>query len=180
MAQTLQAYIATMIELLHELGVSQRDLGRHFGVSEQMVSRWARGVAALTPARFEEFLAFVQAQQQAALERAKAQPRPAPGGSVLTGPQPTPEEALQRRINHYWSRWHDEISERNGQVYEDLIRQLQVLRPYLGMDTDKLREVLNTPPTARQARTALLSAAKALAREVSRLERMRPLDEGKA
>jgi transcriptional regulator with XRE-family HTH domain len=176
MADRLPMYVQTWFKELDDLGVTQREVARHFGVSEQMASRWARGVAPMSPQRGEEFLAFVKAKEREALERAKAQPRPQ-GSTVLTGAARTPEEVLQQRLDRSWLQWSEELDERGGMLYEDLVRQLQILRPYMAMDGDKLREMLNSPPTARQARTTLISAAKTLAREISRLERMKPLEE---
>jgi transcriptional regulator with XRE-family HTH domain len=174
MADRVPAYVQTWFKELDFLKVSQRDVARHFGVSEQMVSRWARGVAPMSPQRWDEFLAFVRAKEQEALERAKTEPR-RQGSTVLTGAARTPEELLQARFDQSWPQWVDEVEERGGGLYDDLVRQLQILRPYMSMDGDKLRELLNSPPTARQARTAIVSAAKTLAREMSRLERMKPL-----
>jgi hypothetical protein len=175
MADMMEMYVTVLFEELAFLGVTQRDVARHFGVSEQMASRWARGVVPVTRQRGEEFITFVQAKEQEALERAKRPPRSGPRATVLTGAIPTPEEVLQDRINSFWARWDDELQERNGGIYDDLVLQLHALRPFMGMDAAKLREMLNTSPSARRARTTILSAAKLLTRDVHRLERMKPL-----
>jgi transcriptional regulator with XRE-family HTH domain len=176
MEDRIPLYVQTWFKELNFLGVTQRDVARHFGVSEQMASRWARGVAPMSPQRGEEFLAFMKAKEQEALQRAKAQPRPQ-GSTVLTGAGRTPEEVLQERLDQFLPEWFDELEEMGGGLYEDLVRQLQTLRPYMGMDADKLREVLNSPPMARQARTTLISAVKTMLRELKRLERSKPLGE---
>jgi transcriptional regulator with XRE-family HTH domain len=176
MADRVPMYVQTWFKELDFLGVTQREVANHFGVSEQMVSRWARGVAPVSHQRFDEFLAFVKTKEREALDRAKAQPRPR-GSTVLTGAMPTPAEVLQARLDQSWPQWHEELEEQRGELYEELVRQLQILRPYLAMDGDKLREVLNNPPMARQARTTIVSTAKALVREMHRLERSKPLEE---
>jgi hypothetical protein len=177
MADILAMYVTTLFKELDELGVTQREVAQHFGVSEQMASRWARGVVPMSHQRGDAFLAFVKQKEQEALERAKAQPRQAGRSTVITGPIPTPEEVLQRKFAEFWFQWHDELMEANGEVYENLANQLQMLRPYMAMDKEKLREALNTSPTARRARTTITTAAKAVIREVKRLERMKPLGE---
>jgi hypothetical protein len=175
----LEMYVATLFELLAFLQVPQREVAKHFGVSAGMVSHWAHGDYPMSQHRGAAFLAFVQEAERQAIERTKALPRAAQGSTVLTGGvRPTPEEELRQKIGEYWQKWLIEIDEANGEIYHDLVNQFQVLRRYAGMDKDKLREVLNTAPGARHARTEITVTAKALLREISRLERTKPLEEG--
>jgi transcriptional regulator with XRE-family HTH domain len=178
-ADTRELYVSALFAELDFLGVSQREVATYFGVTEGIVSRWARGKTPMSMRRADAFLAFVKEAEQRAIEQAKSQPTQPEGKTLPTRGLPsTPEEELRQKLLEYWGRWHDEIEETNLEIYQDLANQLQALRRYIGMDKEKLREALNAAPDARRTRTAITIAGKGVVREMNRLERIRPLEVG--
>jgi hypothetical protein len=172
-------YVASLFKELDFLGIAQRDVARHFGLSEGMVSQWARGVKPLPVGRSGAFLDFVRQAEQNALEAARTQ-SPRPHANLLTRVGGlTPEEQLQQKLGEFWRDWHLEIEERSGRVYEDLADQFRVLAPYTQMDLEKLRDTLKTSPLAQQTRTTVTVAAKDILRLVRLLERMPSTEEGR-
>jgi len=127
-------YVGKLFALLHDLGIPQRQVAAHLGVSRGSVATWAGGQLPIPARHVARFLTLVRQTLQAACADAWRQDQPT-GPTLLA---PSTGALFDDRMKLALALWEVELYNTSGQLDQEYAQHAKTLMHYLHLPPGKL------------------------------------------